>query len=106
MSRTLTDTSVVTAQASDHVTHPLGLRWSKTSTGPIWSCDADYALRFREKVDGIHSRERVVFNAEASPWSEIANKLIAIWMLGFGALVELILSILLPLLDYLFICRR
>lgn len=97
----LTDTSDVTAQASEDVTYPLGLRWSKISTGTVWGFDDDYALEFRKKIDSFFG-EKVEFNAEASPWLEIANKLIRIYMDGLGALMALILFFMLPLFDLIF----
>ena len=96
-----TDTSDVTAQASDDVTHPSGLRWSKTSIGPIWGCEDNFAQRFMETIESLF-KESLVFNPEASPWLDIANKLIWILMHGFAFLVTLMFFIQLPLLDLLF----
>lgn len=89
-----------------HDSNQLTLKWPKfwqtndRLEDSIWGFDDDYSLRFRKKIDGFLG-QKVELNAEASPWLEIANELIRIYMDGFGALMALILFILLPLFDCL-----
>ena len=96
----LSDTSNVTTEASDDVTHPPGLQWGRSSIGPIWGVDDDHKLRLRKKIDGLFG-EKAELSAETSPWLQIANKLIGIWVDGFRIFTTLILFILLPLFDCL-----